>query len=84
MKTTRERQFSFAATYRVDDEVPGSAASRVFAVDRQGDLPQVLRHVTIATRFVEIAEQDVAEASHCVDQACQKSLGSVSVDSPTK
>jgi hypothetical protein len=46
---------SFAATYRVNDEVPGSAASRVLGVDGERNLPQVLCHVATAARSVEVA-----------------------------
>ena len=75
---------SFTATYRVNDEVPGSATSRVLSVDGERNLPQVFCHVATAARGVEVAEQDVTESSHRVEQACQKTLGSMSVDSSPK
>ena len=62
------------ATYRVNDEVSRTTASRVLGVDRQRNLPQVLRRVTTAARTVEVVEQDVTEASHSVEQACDKTL----------
>lgn len=75
---------SFTATYRVNDEVPGSAASRVLGVDGERNLPQVLCHVTTASGGVEVAEQDVTESSHRVEQACQETLGSMLVEHSPK
>lgn len=66
--------------YRLDDEVSRSASRVVLGVDGERDLPQILCLITTGTRAVEVVEQDVAETSYSVNQACNETLRSMSVN----